>query len=268
MKTLHFLAGLPRSGNTLLSSILNQNPLIHSSALSPISALLWQYQLANTYDENLTRLNDKQGYVNAGKKLIHNFYEHIDKPIIIDRNKAWGTPPNLQNIKNIITPNPKIIFTTRPIIEILASFINIMPNENSIIDFEIKQSEWTYKNYLTHNDNRCDFLMKPNGQIDTILSIIDSIQENAENFCLIKYDDIVNTPQKVMDKIYNFLELPNFEHDFNNIQKLEIDNDEATGSPANLHEIRPQLKKISQDPKEVLSKYIIDKYSNIGWEGL
>jgi hypothetical protein len=71
-----------------------------------------------------------------------------------------------------------------------------------------------------------------------------------------------------MNKIYNFLELPSYEHDFNNIKKLEIDNDEATGLPANLHEIRPQLEKISQDPKEVLSKYIMDKYSNIGWEGL
>jgi hypothetical protein len=30
MKTYHFLAGLPRSGNTLLSALLNQNPIIHS----------------------------------------------------------------------------------------------------------------------------------------------------------------------------------------------------------------------------------------------
>jgi hypothetical protein len=69
-----------------------------------------------------------------------------------------------------------------------------------------------------------------------------------------------------MDKIYNFLELPNYKHNFTNIEKLEIDNDALVGFPPNMHEVRPQLKKTSQDPKEVLSEYVINKYSNVGWE--
>ena len=43
MKTYHLLAGLPRSGNTLLSAILNQNPDIYSSPLSPITGMLWDF---------------------------------------------------------------------------------------------------------------------------------------------------------------------------------------------------------------------------------
>lgn len=265
MKSYHFLAGLPRTGNTLLSSILNQNPLIHSSPLSPINQIMWKHEQGFD-NEHVKRLDDKTGLNNVINKLLDTYYENIDKPVIIDREKAWGNLTNFNMIKNYITPNPKIIFTTRPIIEILVSFINIMPEENSTIDLEMLQTEWTYKNYLTKNDNRCDYLMRAGGQIDRLLTAINVIEENQENFCLIKYDDIVNTPQEVMNKIYNFLELPKYQHDFNKIEKVEIDNDVLAGLPPNMHEVRPQLAKISQDPKEVLSEYVINKYSNIGWE--
>ncbi len=267
MKSYYFLAGLPRTGNTVLSSILNQNPIIHSSPLSPINQIMLDYEQAFN-NEHVKRLNDKTGFNNIINKLLDNYYEDIKKPVIIDRQKSWGILPNFNMIKNYVTPNPKIIFTTRPIIEILTSFINIMPKENSSIDLEMIQIEWTYKNYLSLNDNRCDYLMRAGGQIDRLLTTINTIQQNEENFCLIKYDDIVNTPQEVMDKIYKFLELPNYKHNFNNIEKVEVDNDVMAGLPPNMHEIRPQLKKISQDPKEVLSEYVINKYSNIGWEGL
>lgn len=265
MKTYYFLAGLPRTGNTLLSSILNQNTIIYSSPISPINELMWQHE-QNLNTEHLKLLNDKTGYDNVINKLLDTYYENIDKPVIIDREKGWGNPPNFNLLKKYVTPNPKIIFTVRPVIEILVSFINIMPKENSSIDLEMFQNNWNYKNYLTLNDNRCDYLMRPYGQIDKLLTTINTIQENEENFCLIKYDDIVNTPQEVMDKIYKFLELPKYKHDFNKIEKAEIDNDVLAGLPPNMHEVRPQLAKISQDPKEVLSEYVINKYSNIGWE--
>ena len=34
MKKVYFISGFPRAGNTLLSSILNQNPNIHSTGHS------------------------------------------------------------------------------------------------------------------------------------------------------------------------------------------------------------------------------------------
>ena len=264
MKTYHFLAGLPRSGNTLLSSILNQNPQIYSSPLSPVCNMLWDFQQTISFNENACRENTKAEQVS--NKIITNYYEDIKQEIIIDREKAWATPANLQIIKKYITPTPKIIFTYRPVIEILASFISILP-ERSYIDIEMEQRGYWYKDYLTQNDNRCDYLMQPFGQIDRSLFSINEIikPENQNIFCLVKYDEIINSPQETMDKIYKFLDLTTYEHDFNKIVKLEKSNDEALGHPNNLHEVRPQLKKISQDPKEVLSDYVINKYSNIGY---
>jgi sulfotransferase len=265
-KKYHFLAGLPRSGNTLLSSILNQNPDIYSSPLSTTLAIL-----SNTHDfiqnsQNVKRGN-KDNIIQFTKNILKNYYKDIDKSIIIDREKVWGTPINLPLIKNYIDSNPKIIFTVRPVIEILTSFINILP-ENSYLDQEMLAFGYLSKNYLTKNDNRCDYLMQPFGLIDRCLFSINEIikSENKEVFCIVQYDEIVNNPQDTMKKIYKFLEIPDYQHDFNNIVKLEKENDEEIGQPKNMHKVRKQLKKISKKPEDVLSDYIINKYSNIGWE--
>ena len=269
MKTYHFLAGLPRSGNTLLSAILNQNPDIYSGPLSPITHALWDFEQSIWRNESLQRLNNSQPMINVGKNIIVNYYSNIKKPIIIDREKAWGTEGNINLLKKYITPTPKIIFTIRPVIEILTSFINILP-EDSYIDREIKETGWWYKDYLSKNDNRCDYMMRPGGQIDKSLLTINQIlkSDNKNMFHIVSYNEIVNEPDSALKGIYKFLKLPDYKHNFNNIIKLEKDNDEAIGQPANMHEIRPKLSKVSKKPEDVLSDYVLSKYSNIGWGAL
>lgn len=261
------MAGLPRSGNTLLSAILNQNPDIYSSPLSPLPTVLWDFDQGFSNNESIQRLDDKQPVLNAGKNIIVNYYANINKPIIIDREKAWATEANLKLVKKYITPTPKIIFTVRPVVEILASFINILP-EDSYVDKAMRDAGWWYKDYLSKNDNRCDFLMAPGNQIDKSLFCINQIldSDNKNVFHIVSYDEIVNEPDSALKGIYKFLKLPDYKHNFNNIVKLEKDNDEVLGQPANMHEIRPKLNKVSKKPEDVLSEYVINKYSNVGWD--
>jgi len=269
MKTYHFLAGLPRSGNTLLSSILNQNPDIYSSPLSPINSILWDYDQGLMTNENILRLNDAKQALSTGSNIIKNYYSNINKPIIIDREKVWGTLGNFNLIKKYITPTPKIIFTVRPVIEILTSFMTILP-EDSYVDKAMQSSGWWYKNYLTKNDNRCDYLMSPGGQIDKSLFSINQIinSDNKNMFHIVSYDEIVNKPEDTLKSIYKFLKLPSYKHNLDNIVKLEKDNDEILGQPGNLHDIRPKLSKVSKKPEDVLSDYVLSKYGNIGWGAL
>ena len=88
--------------------------------------------------------------------------------------------------------------------------------------------------------------------------------ENIKNVCLIEYNDIIKDPEKTMHKIYNFLELPYHKHDFNNIIKLETGK-ENIKHPKDMHEIRKILAKKSKNPQDVLSNYVINKYSNEDW---
>jgi sulfotransferase len=266
MKNYYFLAGFPRSGNTVLSSILNQNDKIHCSPLSPITDILWSYEQSLQNCENIKR-NFNSVVFDVGKNIIVNYYKNINKEIIIDREKSWATPGNMNIIKKYITEDPKIIFTVRPVIEILTSFINLIDDE-SYIDKEMKQSGWWTKEYLTKNDNRCEYMMRPGGLIDkSMLSLNEVLNlKNKNNFHIVKYNDIVDYPQETMDKIYNFLQIPKYNHDFNNIIKIEEDLDYDLGFPKNLHYVRKKINRISKNPKDVLSEYIINKYSNMGCE--
>ena len=38
-ETFHFISGLPRSGSTMLSAILRQNPRFHAGMSSPVASL-------------------------------------------------------------------------------------------------------------------------------------------------------------------------------------------------------------------------------------
>ena len=264
-KTYHFLAGFPRSGNTVLSSILNQNPEIYCSPLSPISDFLWNYDQVSQISENIKR-NPNNNIINVGKNIITNYYSDINKRTIIDRQKSWATPNNFSLIKKYINENPKIIFTVRPIIEVLTSFITLL-GEESYIDQEMRDYAWWNKEYLTKNDNRCEYLMRPGGQIDIALLSLNEVLKlkNKNNFCIVEYDSLIEHPQENINKIYEFLEISTYKHDFNNIVKIENDFDSDLQLPKNLHTVRKKINKISKDPKQVLSEYIINKYSNIGW---
>jgi sulfotransferase len=266
MKTVHFLAGLPRSGNTVLSSLLNQNPDIYSSPLSPVSSYLYNLQVFNDTQEITLSLTNKKPLHNVLKKVIENYYEDIEKPIIVDREKGWATPGNFSLLQQYINYQPKVIFTVRPIIEILTSFLTFS-KEHSFIDKAMEADNWWYKNSLSKDDNRCDYLMRPGGQIDQIMLSFNEVlnPENKGMFHIVEYDDIVNNPETTMSKIYDFLKLPNYAHNFNNVTKVEKENYESLDYLEKLHEIRPQVNKVSKDPKDVLSDYVLNKYSNMEW---
>ncbi len=262
MKTYHFLAGLPRSGNTLLSALLNQNPEIYSTPLSPLPTFMWDMANAANGMEQVNRnVENKIKTEIFLSSFMDNFYKEVEKPVIIEREKALGTPSNLATIKQYITPTPKIIFTVRDILEILASFIKI---DAQYIKNDANNSGLYISNYRSQKDLLCEFLMALNGDIDKgLLSLASAFYpENKGMFHIVEYNDLVFNPDDTMAKIYDFLEMPHYEHNFNKIEKIEKDNDEAIGLPKDLHDVRKSLSQSSTDV-DILSDYIKHKYSNM-----
>jgi sulfotransferase len=261
-KTYHFLSGLPRSGNTLLSALLNQNPDIYSSPLSPLPTFMWNFENSesNMEQRNITTQNKIREKIFLSS-FMENYYKDVQKPIIIDREKSWGTPDNLNLIKNHITATPKIIFTVRDILEILASFINM---NAEYLKKDAYNSNFFISNYRSEQDLLCEFLMSPNGIVDkTLLSLAPAFYpENKGMFHIVEYNDLVISPDETMSKIYNFLEMPDYKHNFSEIKKEEQDLDEEIGLPKNLHEVRGSISK-SSTSLDVLSDYIRHKYSNM-----
>jgi hypothetical protein len=87
--------------------------------------------------------------------------------------------------------------------------------------------------------------------------------EFKDYFYLIEYDDLVSKPKKAMDKVYDFLGIETFDHNLEDIQRVEIENDLAYGLNPTMHEVRPQLSESKTDPAKVLTEYGLRKYSGL-----
>jgi sulfotransferase len=254
-KQYFFLSGMFRSGNTVLASILNQNSNLYVSPLSPLVEYMWNCHNEN-FEESFTFPN-KNNKKNMISKMIENFYEDINKPIIIDRNKTWANPSNIEMIKKYINNNPKIIFTIRPLEERIVSMINILKN-NLLLD--MKNNNFVYDDNISENDNIAEYLL--NGNVYNLEYFAYSSyvkEENDKNIHLVKYEDLLKNPTDVLKNIYNFLEIDSFTHDFNNIKILEKELDAEVNLPEKMHKINSTLKNNNLIVSDFLSEKMIKK---------
>ena len=84
MKKIYYLAGLPRTGNTLLGSILNQNPKIKVSPNSILVELVWRLHNIKK-DKLFLNIPDHQTVDNIIKKTFEHYYDNTDAEFIFDR---------------------------------------------------------------------------------------------------------------------------------------------------------------------------------------
>jgi sulfotransferase len=81
------LSGLPRTGSTLLSSILSQNPEIHAEGNSAVCQLMWDMQ-CSVYDSSILQLT-VSNRIDTGIELIKNipnmYYKDVTASTVIDK---------------------------------------------------------------------------------------------------------------------------------------------------------------------------------------
>jgi hypothetical protein len=243
MKEYYFLTGLPRSGNTLLGSIINQNYKICLTANTILTDVFYQLHLIKDY-EIYKNFPDKNSFNNIIKNVFNNYYKNWKAKFIIDRG-LWGTPANLELLKLIIK-KPKFIILYRPVLECLASFIKIEKPINV--------------------EARCHQLMEINGMIGKSLWSVKNIIKEKEDCIRINYSDLINKPLDQINKIYKFLNIDNYNHIFKNFKDFSVNNVKYDDSVLNapLHKIRTDKIKLNKyNVKDYLPANIIKQYSNL-----
>lgn len=220
------------------------------------------HMTAGTYQAALANQEDRLRSYNLIASMPDMYYSDIEKPFIIDRNKNWCMQPNIDMIKIHIDQSPKIIFTTRPILEVMASYIAV--DKNRLLK-HMNNSEFQQNPDLQENENIADFMMSEYSNTGNSLSYslqaIDN-QENAGMIHIVKYEDLINTPQETMNAIYDFLERDRYDHDFENIVRLEEYNDIELGLAEDLHKVRKVLGRGDVVIEDYLTPYTIEKYKD------
>lgn len=262
-KTYFFLSGMHRSGNTVLASILNQNPDFYVGPNSPLIEYMWQIHKCKDEFETTIMNPNMDRTDNVIRNLFSNYYYNVDQPIIFDKSKAWANLTNILMIKEYLTNTPKIIFTIRPLAECIASFIKV--NFERLFS-DMISSGYRYNPSLSENDNLAEFILNADTGIVKLMNYAFysyTEKETRDYIHLVKYQDLLDSPSSTMNSIYNFLGLPAYEHNFNNIGQAEKEKDSSGNFPEELHSIKTSLSSSGLKPSDYLSDKIINKCNEI-----
>ena len=254
-KTMHFISGLPRSGSTLLANILKQNPEIHGESVSSLSSIFGSINASWSNMEQNQEYNNTDAKVGVLKSILQGYYDHIDKPIVVDKDRGWI--PLLPQVEAILGRKVKIIVCVRNPAEILTSFERLR-KENPLF---FTRADLTLREG-SNIASRAYYYAGPEGAMGlSHRNIKDAITMGyLDRFLFIDYNRFCNSPKSQTKRIYEFLELPAFEHDFENIVQTENYNDLAIGLP-NLHKVKPSLDRTTVNCVEYLGLDIYEQYN-------
>lgn len=253
MSLYYFISGLPRSGSTLLSAILCQNPNFHADIASPVKLLTETTINIITQSENNLNISEDQRK-NILYGLFNGYYQNIKKPIIFDSSRSWTKKTN---VLQTLFPYTKILCPVRDIVSILNSFEIIMSKNSLYTNTVCKKG--------TNVFSRCDEMMDKEDGVVAVPWIF--LQEgygiNPEMIYFIEYDNLCKNPESTMKKIYEFLEQPYYDHDFENVEYSNYSFDSSINLK-NLHTVR---KKVEYNPpKCILPPEVVKKYSELNME--
>jgi len=254
-KKIFFLAGFPRAGNTLLTSILNQNPDI---CCTPNSITLEIYKDVWNLKHTDVFLNfpDHESLDRVMEAILPSYYQNWNYKYIIDRGPA-GTQGNLYLLRKFYGEDIRIIFLVRPILEVLASWISWMK----------KTPDSFIRRHSKNPTEACHKLMNNKGQIAKELLCMQNLlkPENKHMVHFVDYKEIVSKPGPTIKGIYKFLGIPSFKHRFIDLDQVVVNglgyDDTMMGK--GMHTITTKKLIKSKTNVKILPPEIIKQYGKI-----
>lgn len=252
--TVHFISGLPRAGSTLLAGILRQNPRFHASMTSPVAPLL------NGALEQMGAGSEFYPFFDANKRklicraLFDAYY--ADKPeaeVIFDTNRIWTA--RLHQLVELFD-DFKMICCVRNPAWIMDSFECIYrknPFDYSRM-FNAASRQTVY--------SRCEALIHGSGSVGGAFTALKEAYygEFSQRLLLVDYDLLTQHPNRALQLIYQFLEEPLFEHDFDNVEYEEGEFDQQLGVKG-LHAVR---RKVELNPRRsILPPDLFDQFKTM-----
>lgn len=260
-KTLHFIAGLPRAGSTMIANILKQNPEVHGEAVTSLASLIGSVNASwNNYEPNREYPNDA-AKIGVMRGMLDGYYSHIDRPIVFDKDRGWI--PQIAVLEAVLQREVKMIVCVRNPAEILASFERLR-KENPLF-FSLPDQQLKEGSSIA---SRAYFYANPEGPMGlSHRNIKDAITMGyIDRLLFVDYNRFCSSPKSQTKRIYDFFELPSFTHDFENIVQEEKYYDVSVGLP-NLHKVKPSLQKTTVNCVEYLGLDLYEQYNReIFWD--
>lgn len=253
MRTIHFISGLPRSGSTLLSGILTQNPSFHAAMSSPVASLINGALEQMGAGSEFYSFFDEAKRKTIARAIIEAYYEDNDKEVIFDTNRVWTA--RLHQLVELYD-DFKVVCLVRNPAWVMDSFEKIY-----------RKNPFDYSKMFSAGNrvtvySRCESLL--NGTVGVALTALKEAfyGEYSEKLLLVDYDLLTKYPEKTLRLLYDFVGIPYFDHDFDNV---EYDNNEFdyTLGVRGLHTV---AKKVEfRQRRSILPPDLFAKYSEMAF---
>jgi sulfotransferase len=180
---------------------------------------------------------------------LESYYRSLtDKPYILDKGRGWGIHFDLMAM--IFDQDPKIICMVRDLRQILASmekkFRQNPDKTRAIENHNNVTGTTTLKRMMIHLQT---------APVGIALDRLAEIHHRgwSKKFLFIRYEDLTTQPKQAMERIYSYLDVPYFEHDFDNVEQVTHEDDQVHGTPG-LHTIRPRVEPLANDYMSILGR--------------
>lgn len=246
--------GLPRSGTNLLKNILSQNNNLHVSHESSLPYIVHQtiesvkiesLDINFNYIENEKTIKDVlESFVKGGISHVDSLYEGIH----INHSKAW-----LKFLLILLDLNYKVILSVRNMKDIFCSFEKQRNEKLIFADFNKFNIECSHP-FIGKIEYYLQTINALNWGIGFLNDICLNVDKYKNNLLIVRYEDLISSPENILNKIYSFIGCEKYNHDFNNIPESGFPDDHIATRLKVSHIINKKL--INKNEHEIDSSVV------------
>lgn len=256
---------MPRSMSTLLQCVLNQNPEIAATPTDPVLEYLYGARMNFTNSPEVKAIDPDlalkawRGFCWGGLTGYSESYS--DKPNICIKTR--GGTIHYRWFESFMPYKPKMICMVRNLKGVFSSMEKIYRKKQ-----EYHQEIQNHSNMSgTSTAKRIDSWMASPPVGLALERLQQTFLEGINKEVLyIRAEDLTSYPDREMEKIYKYLGMENYKHDFDNVEQSITEDDSVYGLTKDLHTIRSKIEPLTPDYKDILGKQVcswID--TNLSW---
>jgi sulfotransferase len=258
-KRIYFMAGMPRSGSTLLANILAQHPGIHVTGTSGIVDML--VLVRNAWDklrefQALDRNLSESIKASVLQGMLSGYFRHVERPICIDKNRRWSEYLETAAVLLGGRHKVKVIITVRDVRDVLASFETLYRKTAGLGQVPLEAERGArFKTSL----GRLEVLLEDERAVGRPYHAVRDALTRGWRDCMhfVDYADLTERPRDTLRGIYRFLGEPEHEHDFEQVEQVIMEDDFAYGYK-DLHVIRTKVEPQKPSWPRVYDRTVVE----------
>jgi sulfotransferase len=238
------LAGMPRSGSTLLRGILSQNPELAVTPYSGLSDVLAS-TLASWQNEPHQAFPRHDALDRVMASIVRSY--HPEGKVAVDLSRDW--PVMIPEIERATGEEARIVCMVRDPVEVFASCEKLHRDQ--------PYDRW---NRIAHGrtvEERVALMEQSFVGLGyrALVSAFDS--GHGDRLLFVDYHRFLADPERELNRIYSHWRMSYYPHTFSDVRPAERENDAMHG-PRDLHTVKPTLEKPTYGPEDVLGKRLTE----------